>query len=111
MASGQEHLRLGNGMAFVKGRLRRLPPSDEVWEADFMRRFGRAAEEEGGGGEWRERRMTIMTLVTHFPDHLSGDVICRLRVAGSVVCGFVLRDNGFKQAGNPEGSSPKWMGL
>ncbi len=29
-------LRLGKGSVFVKSRLRRLPQSDDVWEADFQ---------------------------------------------------------------------------
>jgi hypothetical protein len=31
----EEKLKLGKGAAFVKGRLKSLPESDEVWEADF----------------------------------------------------------------------------
>ena len=31
----EEKLELGKGAAFVKGRLKRLPQSDEIWEADF----------------------------------------------------------------------------
>ncbi len=34
MTSGQP-LKLGKGVAFVKSQLRRLPTSDETWEADF----------------------------------------------------------------------------
>lgn len=29
-------LKLGKGSSFVKSRLRRLPQSDDVWEADFL---------------------------------------------------------------------------
>ncbi len=29
-------LKLGKGVAFVKSKLRRLPPSEDVWEADFQ---------------------------------------------------------------------------
>ena len=32
----EEKLKLGKGAAFVKGRIKALPPSDEVWEADFQ---------------------------------------------------------------------------
>jgi hypothetical protein len=32
----EEKLKLGKGAAFVKGRLKRLPQSDETWEADFQ---------------------------------------------------------------------------
>ncbi len=32
----EEKLRLGKGVAFVKGRLKRLHQSDETWEADFQ---------------------------------------------------------------------------
>ena len=31
----EEKLKLGNGVAFVKNRLKRLPQVDETWEADF----------------------------------------------------------------------------
>ena len=31
----EEKLKLGKGAAFVKGRIKALPPSGEVWEADF----------------------------------------------------------------------------
>ena len=33
--ANEEKLKLGKGTAFVKGRIKVLPPSDEVWEADF----------------------------------------------------------------------------
>jgi hypothetical protein len=33
--AGDEKLKLGKGVAFVKSRLKRLRQSDEVWEADF----------------------------------------------------------------------------
>jgi hypothetical protein len=32
----EEKLKLGKGTAFVKGRLKRLRPCDETWEADFV---------------------------------------------------------------------------
>jgi hypothetical protein len=32
----EEKLKLGKGVAFVKGRLKRLHQSDETWEADFQ---------------------------------------------------------------------------
>ena len=32
----EEKLKLGKGAAFVEGRLRRIPQSDETWEADFQ---------------------------------------------------------------------------
>ena len=32
----EEKLKLGKGAAFVKSRIKALPPSDEVWEADFQ---------------------------------------------------------------------------
>jgi hypothetical protein len=32
----EEKLKLGKGAAFVKGRLKRLPQSDETWAADFQ---------------------------------------------------------------------------
>ncbi len=32
----EEKLKLGKGSAFVKGRLKHLPQSDETWEADFQ---------------------------------------------------------------------------
>ena len=32
----EEKLKLGKGAAFVKGRLKRIPRSDETWEADFQ---------------------------------------------------------------------------
>ena len=32
----EEKLKLGKGVAFVKGRLKALPHGDEVWEADFQ---------------------------------------------------------------------------
>jgi hypothetical protein len=32
----EEKLKLGKGVAFVKGRLKALPHDDEVWEADFQ---------------------------------------------------------------------------
>jgi hypothetical protein len=32
----EEKLKLGKGMAFVKSRLKRLPQSDDAWEADFQ---------------------------------------------------------------------------
>ena len=32
----EEKLKLGKGVAFVKSRLKRLPQSDETWEADFQ---------------------------------------------------------------------------
>ena len=32
----EDKLKLGKGVAFVKGRIKALPPSDEVWEADFQ---------------------------------------------------------------------------
>lgn len=35
MAADENKLRLGKGVAFVKGRLHRLPQEDETWEADF----------------------------------------------------------------------------
>ena len=31
-----EKLKLGKGVAFVKGRLKRLPQGDETWEVDFQ---------------------------------------------------------------------------
>jgi hypothetical protein len=31
----EEKLKLGKGVAFVKGRLKRLPQGDDTWEADF----------------------------------------------------------------------------
>jgi hypothetical protein len=31
----EEKLKLGKGVAFVKGRLKRLPEGDDTWEADF----------------------------------------------------------------------------
>jgi hypothetical protein len=31
----EERLKLGKGVAFVKGRLRHLPQGDDTWEADF----------------------------------------------------------------------------
>jgi hypothetical protein len=34
--AGEEELRLGKGVAFVKSRLKRLPQCDETWEADFQ---------------------------------------------------------------------------
>ncbi len=33
---GDEKLKLGKGVAFVKSRLKRLPQDDETWEADFQ---------------------------------------------------------------------------
>lgn len=37
MTVGEEDkLKLGKGAAFVKGRLKRLPQGDEIWEADFQ---------------------------------------------------------------------------
>ena len=36
MARKEEPLKLGKGAAFVKSRLKRLPQSDETWEADFQ---------------------------------------------------------------------------
>lgn len=35
MAAGENKLKLGKGVAFVKSRLRQLPQEDETWEADF----------------------------------------------------------------------------
>jgi hypothetical protein len=35
VAGEREKLRLGKGVAFVKSRLRCLPPGDDTWEADF----------------------------------------------------------------------------
>ena len=32
----EEKLKLGKGVAFVKGRLKRLPQGDDAWEADFQ---------------------------------------------------------------------------
>jgi hypothetical protein len=34
--AGEEKLKLGKGVAFVKGHLKRLPQADETWEADFQ---------------------------------------------------------------------------
>ena len=34
--TSKKTLKLGKGSAFVKSRLRRLPQSDDVWEADFL---------------------------------------------------------------------------
>ena len=46
-------LKLGKGSAFVKSRLKRLPQSDEVWEADFLPEadycMGMVIEQEHGG--------------------------------------------------------------
>jgi len=42
MAIDREHLKLGKGGGFVKRNLRRLPPCDEVWEADFLWALGPA---------------------------------------------------------------------
>jgi hypothetical protein len=36
MAKESHELRLGSGAAFVKSRLKRLPQSDDAWEADFQ---------------------------------------------------------------------------
>jgi hypothetical protein len=33
--AGEEKLKLGKGVAFVKSRLRRLRQDEDVWEADF----------------------------------------------------------------------------
>jgi hypothetical protein len=45
-------LKLGKGSAFVKSRLRRLPQSDDVWEADFLPQadhwMGLVVEQEHG---------------------------------------------------------------
>jgi len=35
MAKERHELRLGKGVAFVKSHLKRLPQSDDAWEADF----------------------------------------------------------------------------
>lgn len=35
--AGDEKLKLGKGVAFVKSRLKRLRQGDDVWEADFRR--------------------------------------------------------------------------
>jgi len=46
-------LKLGKGSAFVKSRLRRLPQSEDVWEADFVPEadhwMGLVVEQEHGG--------------------------------------------------------------
>lgn len=34
--AGEEKLKLGKGVAFVKSRLKRLPQTEETWEADFL---------------------------------------------------------------------------
>jgi hypothetical protein len=36
MVEYHEHLKLGKGAAFVKSKLRNLPQTDDVWEADFQ---------------------------------------------------------------------------
>src|SRR5512135_948267 len=36
MVEYHEHLKLGKGAAFVKSKLRDLPQTDDVWEADFQ---------------------------------------------------------------------------
>jgi hypothetical protein len=35
VAAGENELKLGKGVAFVKSQLRRLPQENETWEADF----------------------------------------------------------------------------
>ncbi len=34
--AGEERLKLGKGVAFVKSRLKRLPEGGDIWEADFQ---------------------------------------------------------------------------
>jgi hypothetical protein len=80
MVEYHEHLKLGKGAAFVKSKLRNLPQTDDLWEADFQPIPEQVCKRVNHGGLWLglvvsvPRRFHLASLLLEVPPPTVNDL-------------------------------------